>query len=85
MSKLSIRSRIVIAFTSIALFVGGAFTIGIHSIFDHSHPDNYPAVPSSDDLIQLSYLALGMAGDGLPALQVIVNETNMSISQGLVQ
>jgi integrative and conjugative element protein (TIGR02256 family) len=51
----------------------------------HSHPDNYPAVPSTDDLIQLSYLALGMAGDGLPALQVIVNETNMSISQGLVQ
>lgn len=51
----------------------------------HSHPDNYPAVPSTDDLIQLSYLALGMAGDGLPALQVIVNEANMSISQGLVQ
>lgn len=51
----------------------------------HSHPDNYPAVPSPDDLFQLSYLALGMAGDGLPALQVIVNETDMSISQGLVQ
>jgi len=51
----------------------------------HSHPDNYPAVPSTDDLIQLSYLALGMAGDGLPALQVIVNETDMSISQGEVK
>lgn len=51
----------------------------------HSHPDNYPAIPSTDDLVQLSYLALGMAGDGLPALQVIVNETKMSISQGLVQ
>jgi len=51
----------------------------------HSHPDNYPAIPSTDDLIQLSYLALGIAGDGLPALQVIVNETKMSISQGLVQ
>ncbi|WP_047514672.1 HAMP domain-containing sensor histidine kinase [Methylophilus sp. Q8] len=34
MSKISIRSRIVIAFTLIALFVGGAFTLGIHSIFD---------------------------------------------------
>lgn len=36
MSKVSFRSRIVIAFTLIALFVGGAFTLGIHSIFDQT-------------------------------------------------
>lgn len=51
----------------------------------HSHPDNFPALPSTDDLIQLSYLALGMAGDGLPAIQIIVNESEMSISQGEVK
>lgn len=51
----------------------------------HSHPDNYPATPSTEDLIQLSYLALSMADDGLPAIQVIVNDTEMSILQGEVR
>lgn len=39
MNKISIRSRIVIAFTLIALFVGGAFTIGIYSIFDSTETE----------------------------------------------
>jgi integrative and conjugative element protein (TIGR02256 family) len=51
----------------------------------HSHPDNYPAKPSSDDLFQLSYLAQGMAEDGLPAIQVIVNDTDITILQGEVR
>lgn len=48
----------------------------------HSHPAGYPAKPSGDDLFQLAYLTLGMADDGLPAVQIIVGEREMSILQG---
>lgn len=40
----------------------------------HSHPPGHSAAPSSPDLLQLISLALGMADDGLPALQMIVAE-----------
>lgn len=40
----------------------------------HSHPPGHTADPSTDDLYQLVYLALGMSHDGLPAVTVIVGE-----------
>ncbi|HBR68794.1 MAG TPA: hypothetical protein DEA55_05395 [Rhodospirillaceae bacterium] len=50
----------------------------------HSHPPNHSATPSGDDLIQLLHLAIGMADDGLPALQLIVGEHDVQIIQGIV-
>ncbi|MDA8253970.1 MAG: ThiF family adenylyltransferase, partial [Rhodospirillales bacterium] len=38
----------------------------------HSHPPSHSAAPSVDDFLQGSELALGMAEEGLPALQLIV-------------
>lgn len=40
----------------------------------HSHPPGHAADPSTDDLYQLVYLALGMSHDGLPAVTIIVGE-----------
>lgn len=51
----------------------------------HSHPRGHSASPSRDDLIQLAELSLGMHGDGLPALQLIVGEHDIQILQGKVQ
>lgn len=51
----------------------------------HSHPPGHSAAPSQDDLIQLAHLALGMAGDGLPAVQLIVGERDMRILQAEVK
>jgi len=48
----------------------------------HSHPKGVAAVPSGDDLFQLAYLSVGMADDGLPAIQIIVGDVDMSILQG---
>lgn len=45
----------------------------------HSHPPGCSATPSIDDLAQLTYLALGMAEDGLPAVSLIVAEKDLSI------
>lgn len=50
----------------------------------HSHPPGHSASPSRDDLVQLVHLALGMADDGLPAVQLIVGEKDLQILQGLV-
>lgn len=50
----------------------------------HSHPPGYPAVPSRDDVVQLIHLALGMADDGLPAVQLIVGEHDLKVLQGKV-
>lgn len=51
----------------------------------HSHPQGIPAKPSGDDLFQLAYLTLGMADDGLPAVQIIVGDREMSILQGVMR
>lgn len=48
----------------------------------HSHPPGHSASPSRDDLVQLAYLALGMADDGLPAVQLIVGEKDVQVLQG---
>lgn len=48
----------------------------------HSHPPGHSASPSRDDLMQLVYLALGMADDGLPAVQLIVGENDVQVLQG---
>lgn len=51
----------------------------------HSHPPGYSAAPSQDDLIQLAHLALGMADDGLPAVQLIIGECDIQILQAEVR
>ena len=51
----------------------------------HSHPPGHSASPSRDDLVQLAYLALGMADDGLPAVQLIVGESSIEICQGIAK
>lgn len=51
----------------------------------HSHPPGHSAAPSSDDLVQLAEISLGMHGDGLPALQLIVGEDGLQVLQGRVQ
>lgn len=51
----------------------------------HSHPPGHSASPSSDDLVQLIHLALGMADDGLPGVQLIVGEHDLQVLQGTVK
>jgi len=51
----------------------------------HSHPPGHNASPSRDDLIQLTHLALGMADDGLPAIQLIVGENDLRVLQGTLK
>ncbi|SMF13925.1 ThiF family adenylyltransferase [Pseudogulbenkiania subflava] len=51
----------------------------------HSHPPGHSAMPSRDDLVQLAEISLGMHGDGLPALQLIVSENDIQVMQGRVQ
>lgn len=51
----------------------------------HSHPPGHSASPSRHDLVQLIHLALGMADDGLPAVQLIVGEHDLQVLQGAVQ
>ncbi len=51
----------------------------------HSHPPGHSASPSRDDFVQLVHLALGMADDGLPAVQLIVGEKDVQILQGMVR
>jgi hypothetical protein len=51
----------------------------------HSHPPGHPASPSRHDLVQLIHLALGMADDGLPAVQLIVGEHDLQLLQGAVK
>lgn len=51
----------------------------------HSHPPGHSASPSRHDLVQLIHLALGMADDGLPAVQLIVGEHDLQVLQGAVK
>jgi integrative and conjugative element protein (TIGR02256 family) len=51
----------------------------------HSHPTGHSATPSRDDLIQLVEISLGMHGDGLPAIQLIVGEDDIRVLQGMVR
>lgn len=51
----------------------------------HSHPRGHSAAPSRDDLVQLAELSVGMHGDGLPALQLIVGEKDIQILQGILR
>lgn len=48
----------------------------------HSHPRFSSAIPSSTDVDLLAHLAETLALDGLPALMIIVGETELSISLG---
>jgi len=50
----------------------------------HSHPSGCSARPSTDDGIQLMYLALRMAEDGLPAVQLIVGDDQVLVLQAAV-
>jgi integrative and conjugative element protein (TIGR02256 family) len=50
----------------------------------HSHPRGHSASPSPEDLWQLIHLALGMADDGLPAVQLIVGEDLRVLQAGVV-
>lgn len=45
----------------------------------HSHPPGHGTKPSRDDFFQLVYLAAGMAHEGLPALQLIVGDNELSV------
>jgi hypothetical protein len=49
----------------------------------HTHPIGYSASPSRDDLLQIIYLSLGMADDGLPVVQIIVGEQDIQVVQGI--
>lgn len=51
----------------------------------HSHPRGHSASPSRDDLIQLVHLALGMADDGLPGVQLIIGDHDLQLLQGTVK
>jgi len=51
----------------------------------HSHPQDHSASPSQHDLVQLIHLALGMADDGLPAVQLIVGEQDLQVLEGAVE
>lgn len=51
----------------------------------HSHPPGHSALPSEHDIAQLLHLALGMADDGLPAVQLIVGEHDLQFVQGAVK
>lgn len=51
----------------------------------HSHPRGYSARPSRDDIVQLAEITMGMHEDGLPALQLIVGEADIQLSQGAVR
>lgn len=48
----------------------------------HSHPPGCSALPSNDDLVQLSYLTQRMSEDGLPAFSLIVGEDDIQIYTG---
>lgn len=48
----------------------------------HSHPRYSSAAPSVEDAALLTYLTQALAMDGVPALMVIVGETDTSISLG---
>jgi Prokaryotic E2 family A/ThiF family/Prokaryotic homologs of the JAB domain len=50
----------------------------------HSHPPGHSAQQSPDDLLQLFKLALGMADDGLPVIQLIVGERDLELYAGEV-
>lgn len=50
----------------------------------HSHPPGHSARQSPEDLLQLFKLALGMADDGLPVIQLIVGEHNLDLYAGEV-
>lgn len=50
----------------------------------HSHPPGHSARQSPDDLLQLFKLALGMADDGLPVIQLIVGEHELELNAGEV-
>lgn len=45
----------------------------------HSHPPGHDTKPSRDDFFQLVYLAAGMAYEGLPALQLIIGDNELSV------
>lgn len=48
----------------------------------HSHPLGHSTRPSTDDRKQLAKLAQEMANDGLPVLQLIVGDKDISIHRG---
>jgi hypothetical protein len=48
----------------------------------HSHPIGCSAMPSAEDLIQLSFLARKMSEDGVPAFSLIVGEDDICIFRG---
>jgi integrative and conjugative element protein (TIGR02256 family) len=48
----------------------------------HSHPKDHSASPSHHDFVQLIHLALGMADDGLPAVQLIIGEHDLQVLRG---
>lgn len=51
----------------------------------HSHPRGHGANPSGQDIIQLAYLTASMDEDGLPAIQLIVGDRDMTAIVGKVR
>jgi integrative and conjugative element protein (TIGR02256 family) len=51
----------------------------------HSHPNGSSTSMSQDDIAQLSYLAQGMAEDGLPAISLIIGENDFQVYKGAVK
>lgn len=51
----------------------------------HSHPPKHSASPSKDDLFQMINLTIKMDDEGLPAIQIIIGENDITISQGVAR
>lgn len=51
----------------------------------HSHPPKHSASPSKDDLFQIINLTIKMDDEGLPAIQIIIGENDITISQGVAR
>jgi len=50
----------------------------------HSHPPGHSASPSGRDVLQLIHLAVGMADDGLAAVQLIIGEDDIQVLRATV-
>lgn len=51
----------------------------------HSHPEGHRSDPSMDDVIQITHLAMGMAEEGLPVLQLIVGDDGINVLQATLK
>lgn len=71
----------------VAVAEAGRRTAGIVGYIGewHSHPHGYSAAPSGDDKLQLAYLTLGLAMEGLPAAMLIIADNDLCVLQGFAK